>query len=98
MVLRKLTDQSGESLVESLLGVLVACLAFVFLCTAVVVAARVNATVTNQDTAFTLAEGGAAQAVDVRFSVEGDLPGTYAYTYGGRALKQSQDQEYVYYE
>lgn len=95
---QKLKSKAGESLVESLLGVLLACLAFVFLCSAVMVCARVNATAADQNTAFTLGQQLEGQTVDVVFSVEGDLAGAYGQTYGDRPLMASADQEYVYYE
>lgn len=97
-VLQKLRNTAGESLVESLLGVMLACLAFVFLCSAVVVAARVNATAADADAPFALSASETGQTVDVAFSVQGDLAGEYEHAYAGRVLMTSQDQEYVYYD
>ena len=97
-VLQKLRNTAGESLVESLLGVMLACLAFVFLCSAVVVAARVNATAADADKPFALSSFETGQTVDVAFSVQDDLSKDYDHTYGERVLMTSQDQEYVYYD
>ena len=97
-MLQKLRNTAGKSLVESLLGVMLACLAFVFLCSAVVVAARVNATAADADAPFALSASETGQTVDVAFSVQGDLAGEYEHAYAGRVLMTSQDQEYVYYD
>lgn len=97
-MLRKLRNTAGESLVESLLGVMLACLAFMFLCSAVVVAARVNATAADADAPFALSASETGQTVDVAFSVQDDLSKDYDHIYGERVLMTSQDQEYVYYD
>ena len=51
--MRKLSDHSGETLVETLLAILVMLLVMLFLSTSIVTAQKVNATGRHVDTSFT---------------------------------------------
>ena len=98
-MLGKLRSTAGESITESLVGMLIASLAFVFLVSAIVVAAKVNASLTNEDTSFSLGSvTEAGSTVDVALSVEGDVAGDYQTTYEGKTVYVSDNQKYYYYE
>ncbi len=50
--MKKLRDKRGETLIESLVSVLIAALAFAFLATAAVSAEKINAKTRNTDVSF----------------------------------------------
>lgn len=55
--MKKLKDSRGETIVESLAGILIISLVFVFLCSAIVSAARSNQEMKNADRDFSYSDG-----------------------------------------
>ena len=62
--MNKLKDKRGETLIESLVSVLIAALAFAFLATAAVSAEKINAKTRNTDISFRYTTVGTAGAAD----------------------------------
>lgn len=60
--MNKLKDKRGETLIESLVSVLIAALAFAFLATAAVSAEKINAKTRNTDISFRYTTVGTAGA------------------------------------
>ena len=70
--MKKLTSASGETIIETLVSILVITVIFLCLSTAIVTAARVNATVRNADTAFRYSEATAKGSKTVSVTKNGD--------------------------
>ena len=88
--MKKLFSRTGESLVETLVAVLLISLIFVFLADAVVTAARINAQVSNADTAFTRELSSETGTISVYQNGSGVLEESVAMHTTGNG--------YVYYE
>ena len=92
--MKKLKDSRGETLVEALMAIIIAVLAFAALTTAVLTAGKINARVRNTDVSFRYS--GSTQS-DGRVTLSGGLGtgggdvtvyesnGYYYYTAGGAA-------------
>lgn len=50
--MKRLCSKSGETLVETLIAMLIISLVFIFLASSIVSAAKVNSSIKNEDTAF----------------------------------------------
>ena len=70
--MKKLTSASGETIIETLVSILVITVIFLCLSTAIVTAARVNATVRNADTAFRYSEESSIGSKSVSVTNNGD--------------------------
>ena len=70
--MNKLKDKRGETLIESLVSVLIAALAFAFLATAAVSAEKINAKTRNTDISFRYTTVGTAGAADEKTTSEAD--------------------------
>ena len=68
--MNKLKDKRGETLIESLVSVLIAALAFAFLATAAVSAEKINAKTRNTDISFRYTTVGTAGAADEKTTSE----------------------------
>ena len=66
--MKKICLKSGETLVETLIAMLIISLVFIFLASSIVSAAKVNSSVKNEDTAFV--RDGQSSITD-RLSVDG---------------------------
>ena len=68
--MNKLEDKRGETLIESLVSVLIAALAFAFLATAAVSAEKINAKTRNTDISFRYTTVGTVGAADEKTTSE----------------------------
>lgn len=99
---KKLCSPRGETLVESLCAILVITLVFVFLCGAIVSAARANKQIRDSNQSFTFdyeTQNGQAQGTALRMTVsDGFTESTYPVTeYVVTPENQSQDYAKVTY-
>ena len=69
--MNKLKDKRGETLIESLVSVLIAALAFAFLATAAVSAEKINAKTRNTDISFRYTTVGTAGEADATVKLTG---------------------------
>lgn len=70
--MKKLKSARGETIIETLVSVLIITVIFLCLSTAIVSAARVNASVRNTDTAFAYSKGKAQGTQTVSVTKRGD--------------------------
>ena len=91
--MKKRRSKAGETLVETLVSVLIAALAFAFLSTAAVTAARINAAA-REDVSFRYAEGPGETAT---VTAEGAGSGTSQKTGSETVTLYTTDNGYVYY-
>ena len=89
--MKKLKSERGETLIESLVSLLVAVLAFAFLAMAAVSAEKINAKTRSTDISFHYAETGTESGV----SLKGEKYNQGAET---GAVKLYEDNGYYYYE
>jgi len=96
----KLKDKRGETLIESLVSVLIAALAFAFLATAAVSAEKINAKTRNTDISFRYTTVGTAGAADEKTTSEAaatvKLTGSFTLTSNG-SVKLYTYNDYHYY-
>lgn len=86
--MKKISDQSGETLVETLLSIMIILLAILFLSGSVIWAQRINASVKNKDISFHYGTSDAeAGAAEVKIGVQSVLIDVQYYT----------DNDYIYY-
>lgn len=91
--MKKLLENGGETLIESLVGILVVALVMLFLSTAVATAARINHKVRNTDVAFVSDDEGTTQkTAQVTFTPK---DGSAAVT--GNAQVLTTKNGYTYY-
>lgn len=91
----RLKDTSGETIVETLVTMIILSLAVIMLSGAVVTSARVNAKADNTDTAFHVEEGQLTQESGVMTITDGS-GATNAATLDVNVYKTEND--YIYYE
>lgn len=91
----RLKDTSGETIVETLVTMIILSLAVIMLSGAVVTSARVNAKADNTDTAFYVDEGQLTQESGVMIITDGSGAANAA-TLDVKVYKTEND--YIYYE
>lgn len=92
--MKKLKSQSGETLVESLCAILVITLVFVFLCGAIISAARSNKQVADSNQSFTYTyQDGKGSQFHITVS-DGTSTETYP-VHGYTVIPESQSQDYA---
>ena len=94
--MKKLKDQRGETLVESLASVLIAVMAFGILTTAAITAAKINARVREEDVSFRYDGAEALGAVTITLEDAGGRK-TVSGKNGVPAVELYRENEYLYY-
>lgn len=92
--MNKLKDKRGETLIESLVSVLIAALAFAFLATAAVSAEKINAKTRNTDISFRYTAVGTVGAADEKTTSE--AAATVTLTGSGTLTSSSSVKLYTY--
>ena len=90
-MLEKLRSIAGETLVESLVSMLIITMVFAFLVTAIVTATKVNDSVKAEDVSIDLSHATSAGKVNVTI-------GTYSEQRQLYVLKDGDEGKYYYYE
>ena len=91
-MIEKLRSIAGETLVESLVSMLIITMVFAFLVTAIVTAAKINDSVKAEDVSIDL-----SQAKDTETKVDVAI-GTYSEKRQLYVLKDGDEEKYYYYE
>lgn len=91
---RKLASDRGETLVETLVSTLIIAAVMLMLCTAIVSAAKVNATIQNDETVFTTEDREGIEGFSITINQDGSLNLVPATSYNAYKTKNG----YVYYE
>lgn len=92
--MRKLRTQTGETLVETMVALLIALLCLSFLALSLITAGRVNAGVREKDTAVRYDDVSAGEAAQVTISTGRGTGGT---SYQVPVIKHVTDNGYCYY-
>lgn len=85
---------AGETMVESLLGMMIVALVFVFLVNAIATVARINDSVKNTDVSFDVSSAEKVSGLDVSVSVDGNPVDVDVY----ELHAQTGETRYYYYE
>lgn len=94
--------EAGETIVETLVAILIVTLSMVFLANAVVSASRVNAAIDSEDTSFDTASSEEVESGPVTLTVQGSDPNKpTSQTVSVKVYKtenEKTENEYYYYE
>lgn len=94
----KVASRAGETLVETLVATLIMSLVMLMLCTAIVSAAKINATAKASDENFNQSATGGSTAVSLTVTVKGQDGSPYLLSTDAQQIDAYTQNGYLYYE